>query len=108
MFDGTTVLQVLSQHLNEAPRRPSERVACAIPAALEEVLMRCLEKDPAQRYASVTALLGALRAASVGSWTEEEARAWWAARGDAMVAHVRRGEAIEQTLAPALGAGGDA
>ena len=75
-FEGS-LIQVCGHHLHTTPVRPSERLGRAIPPALEEALMRCLEKDPGRRYPSATALADALDAAGVGAWTQAEARAWW-------------------------------
>jgi CHASE1-domain containing sensor protein/tRNA A-37 threonylcarbamoyl transferase component Bud32 len=100
VFDGGSVLEVLSRHLHAAPERPSERSAHAISAAFEDVVMRCLEKEPERRFASMTALLAALRALSdIGTWNEADAQAWWSARGDALVVAVRQAAALEPARA---------
>ncbi len=47
-------------------------------AALDEVMMACLEKDPANRPQNADALAHALTGTSTnGSWTQECARQWW-------------------------------
>ncbi|WP_232288443.1 serine/threonine-protein kinase PknK [Anaeromyxobacter sp. K] len=48
-------------HLAQRPPRPSERAA--VPAGLEEVILRCLAKLPERRYADGAALRAALQAA---------------------------------------------
>jgi eukaryotic-like serine/threonine-protein kinase len=88
VFSGQTVVEVCSQHLHATPVPPSERAAQAIPAALEAVVLRCLQKRPADRYASADELAAAL-AGVAGAWTDAEAQAWWKARGDALVQQVR-------------------
>jgi hypothetical protein len=52
-----------------------------IPADLDAVVMRCLERDPARRYASAAELDAALLAcAAAGRWQPEDAAAWWRTR----------------------------
>lgn len=67
-FAGKSAVQVLKQHL-QAPvptlaekmvLRPGETAAPALPPALDEIVRRCMEKDPADRYASVDELSHAL------------------------------------------------
>lgn len=51
-------------HLTQPPPRPSSLAAIA--PAVEAVVLRCLEKDPANRYPSCAALLAALSDAVLG------------------------------------------
>ncbi len=74
-FEGN-VATVLKQHLSDRPRPPSQLASIA--PGLEAVILRCLEKDPASRYESASALADALRAlARDPDWTTERAREWW-------------------------------
>ena len=79
VFEGENAVQVMLQHAQAEPRRPSHRVDRPIPAALEELVMQCLEKDPARRPAarrSVSDRLDALALAT--EWSAERAEQWWA------------------------------
>ena len=78
VFSGATLVEVCSHHLHTAPEPPSARLGRPVSPALEAILLRCLEKDPACRPASAALLRDALGAApGIGEWTEDDARAWW-------------------------------
>jgi serine/threonine-protein kinase len=67
------------QHVQSEPKRPSLRTEQAIPAALEELVMECLEKDPARRPATAEVVSERLGAVPLtASWTAERAEQWWA------------------------------
>ncbi len=61
VFDAQTPMGVLTKHLTEEPEPPASRApSSGIPLALDRVVMRCLEKDPAKRCQSVRELQQAL------------------------------------------------
>jgi serine/threonine-protein kinase len=63
-FHGDSFMAVLHQHTMKPPEPPSRRAPDRnIPAALEAVTMRCLEKRPADRFSSAAELDTALAAA---------------------------------------------
>ncbi|HSS75979.1 MAG TPA: serine/threonine-protein kinase, partial [Thermoanaerobaculia bacterium] len=62
-FDGHTAMEVVVQHLRQEPAAPSSRWP-EIPPALEGAILKCLKKDPEQRYRSVAELLRELEALS--------------------------------------------
>ncbi len=84
VFAGPNVIEIIADHLHSIPQPPSQRVAFAIPTDLERVIMSCLQKDPNARPASARALRMALLACSVPSWSEADARSWYAQYGEAM------------------------
>jgi eukaryotic-like serine/threonine-protein kinase len=53
-FQGESIVQILEQAKNAAPISPRQLVP-GIPVDLETVCLKCLEKEPAQRYPSVAA-----------------------------------------------------
>ena len=59
-FKADQAYRILMKHRSEAPRRPSSLVA-GVPPMLEEVVMRCMEKLPANRYQSARELRVELR-----------------------------------------------
>ncbi|MBA3823983.1 MAG: Stk1 family PASTA domain-containing Ser/Thr kinase [Ktedonobacterales bacterium] len=58
-FDGDTPVAIAVRHIQEPPARPS-RYNPDIPPALERIILRCLEKDPRDRYRDGDALAYAL------------------------------------------------
>ena len=62
-FGGETVMAVVLNHMQEPPPAPRS-VNPRIPEALEAVILRCLAKEPEQRYESCEAILEDLTAVS--------------------------------------------
>ena len=60
-FDGDTPAIIAMQHIQDAPTPPSQ-FNPHIPPALEEIIMRCLEKAPEMRYRDGSQLARALEA----------------------------------------------
>ena len=58
-FDGDTPVAVAMQHIQDAPLPPRE-LNPSIPPELEEIILRCLEKQPEMRYRDGSALARAL------------------------------------------------
>jgi eukaryotic-like serine/threonine-protein kinase len=88
-FEGS-LIQVCGHHLHSTPVRPTDRLGAPVPEALEDVLMRCLEKDPRRRYESALALADALDACAIPAWTQADAREWWRRHQDARLSEPAR------------------
>ena len=58
-FTATTIPSLLEKQLHAAPRPPRD-VAPTVPAHLDEICLRLLEKDPSARYGSARHLLSIL------------------------------------------------
>ena len=57
---------------------PSQRGGAAVPRALEDLILACLEKDPARRPTSAAELGRLLEATGLPQrWTPEHSREWW-------------------------------
>ena len=63
-FAGSDKLRIMNQQAHDEPERPSERISeGTIPPAIEDIVMRCLSKDPDERYASTARLIEAIEGA---------------------------------------------
>jgi beta-lactam-binding protein with PASTA domain/predicted Ser/Thr protein kinase len=61
-FDGESAVTIALKHVNETPPPPSTYSAAVSPA-LDAVVMRAVEKDPAQRFANADEFIAELQAA---------------------------------------------
>jgi serine/threonine-protein kinase len=78
VFEGETSMKVMMHHVRTAPAPPSERSELEIPPALDEALLRCLEKQPDLRPQSADDLATMLRGCFPGeSWRPDKAQEWW-------------------------------
>jgi serine/threonine-protein kinase len=81
-FDGTSSAELLIDHLKATPAPPSQVSELPIPAEFDEIVLKCLEKKPEDRYPSAAGLESALRTIpNEGPWSQEKARAWWSLHG---------------------------
>jgi serine/threonine-protein kinase len=79
VFTAETPMGLLLQHAQTPPTPPSARTDLPIPTALDDLVLSCLAKDPAQRPQSAREL--SLRLAEVegaNNWTQDRAQEWWA------------------------------
>jgi serine/threonine-protein kinase len=78
VFEGDTGVALIVEHVKTAPVPPSRRTEMPIPAELERIVMKCLEKDPADRFASARELAAALAAIPLpAAWNATRADQWW-------------------------------
>ncbi len=78
VFTAETPMGLLLQHAQTPPTAPSARTDLPIPRALDDLVLSCLAKDPANRPQSAREL--SLRLAEVegaSAWTQDRAREWW-------------------------------
>jgi eukaryotic-like serine/threonine-protein kinase len=62
-FDGDTIMAIVMSHIQKAPPKP-RALNPRLPADLEAVILRCLEKDPSRRFQKVDEILDSLTAIS--------------------------------------------
>jgi serine/threonine-protein kinase len=78
VFSGETPVATVLAHVQSPPPPPSARAEFPIPAALDQAILACLAKEPADRPASAWVLDRRLAdAVPTSAWTAEAARAWW-------------------------------
>ncbi len=76
-FDNQNAMRVMVAHAHEEVVPPS-RYRPDIPRDLEQVVLRALAKNPADRYPSAAAFGRALaECESAGDWSREQATIWW-------------------------------
>ena len=77
VFPGENPLKVLLAHAGQTPRPPSELNDEIVPE-LDAIILKCLQKDPSDRYADVSALAEDLEECTCPDcWTQEIAAEWW-------------------------------
>ena len=75
-FDDADSPTLLRRVLSEPARELADTVP-GVPAALSELVARCLAKEPAQRPPTVDEVVAVLDALPFAPWTTADARAWW-------------------------------
>jgi len=71
-FEALNPVGVLSKHLSEQPLPPSARSPLSVPSEADQIIMRCLEKDPERRYQTAEELrqdlIDYLATVGAGDW----------------------------------------
>jgi eukaryotic-like serine/threonine-protein kinase len=76
-FDGDDGIGLMIAHARDPVVPPSQLLA-AVPADLERVILRCLAKDPADRFPDAENLERALsECACAHDWDQDRAARWW-------------------------------
>jgi CHASE1-domain containing sensor protein len=89
-FPGRTAIEVFRLERQGPPPPLSRAAVHSVPAALEEVISRCLAFHRDERPCSADALDGMLEACAVEPrWTVAQARAWWRDKGPTALAAVQ-------------------
>jgi serine/threonine protein kinase len=76
-FSGINVVQLLDAHATKDVASPSTLHA-GIPSDLDHVILKCLAKDPSNRFPDAISLEKALARCELAQvWSAERAQAWW-------------------------------
>jgi eukaryotic-like serine/threonine-protein kinase len=74
------IARMLAAHAFKTPSAPSE-MSAGVPADVDAVVLKCLEKKPQDRFASATELASAWRSCKCfPNWGPEKAEEWWQAK----------------------------
>jgi hypothetical protein len=77
-FEGASIVEVCGHHLHSTPKRPSVAGNASVPEEVEELVLACLEKEPAARPTDARTLRSRLEATRCAeAWTAARAAAWW-------------------------------
>jgi eukaryotic-like serine/threonine-protein kinase len=81
-FTGDNPMEVMFAHVRDAVTPPSQ-IQSEIPADLERVVLRCLAKNPDDRYQDTPSLAHDLdRCGDAANWSPRHAALWWQAHQD--------------------------
>jgi len=82
-FEGDRAIKIILSHAHDVVVPPT-RLRADLPPDIEQIILRCLAKNPAERYGSAAALREALgECGHYGGWTSQDAATWWKANGQA-------------------------
>ena len=78
VFQRENPIAMIVDHVNATPVPPSQRTENDVPEELDRIILRCLEKDPAQRFQTAMELADALSACyRPRDWSRDHAESWW-------------------------------
>ena len=79
VFNGKKLADILQQHAYTAPPRPADVRQQKVDQDLEEIVLRCLAKEPQARLQTASALANCLQVCNAsGKWNQKHAAEWWA------------------------------
>ncbi len=78
VFQRENPIAMIVDHVNATPVPPSQRTENDVPEELDRIILKCLEKDPAQRFQTAMELADALSACyRPRDWSRDHAESWW-------------------------------
>ena len=77
-FLSDNLVELLRMHVMEPPKTPSQRLGRQVTPQLEEAILLCLQKNPANRPQTARELANLLKKCpQFDSWSVEDGDAWW-------------------------------
>lgn len=78
VFERTNLVAMALDHVQTEPYPPSARTEIEIPSELDEIVLKCLEKRPEDRYQTAIDLGEALEGCPLPEpWNRRQASEWW-------------------------------
>jgi serine/threonine-protein kinase len=98
IFEAKSPMEFAVKHVSDEPMAPSKR-GVEVPEDLENLLLRCLEKDPGERPDGAVALAAELDACdNAGHWTQADAKRWWEAHRERLAEARPRSDGEDEDL----------
>lgn len=76
VFEAANPMAMIVRHMRDVPEAPSQYSELNIPAALDQLILSCLAKHPAERPSAIE-LSQSLGTVVTEGWGEPEAQQWW-------------------------------
>ena len=97
-FTSKNVLELLAAHRNSEVAPPSH-LATAIPADLDQVILKCMAKKASERFQDAASLMAALDGCSVAQhWGAEQAANWWRSSQEQVVEKAEVQPSVDATV----------
>jgi serine/threonine protein kinase len=107
VFQAASLVELCGQHVAAMPTAPSERLGRTISLELESALLACLEKSRAKRPQTARDLSLLLdRPPTAGTWTLDDAEAWWGRHERSQAASAAGTNAMNDNTTSSIGSGG--